>query len=215
ASITFDGEKKKPANYIIPATFFQALSPAVKKVAQPIVEKVEKTKVEKVEEPKPILEKVVLKSAERRTSSLSLKSIHLKKEVKKSAVEENYDNHPKELFTEKKLQEYWDIYHQKMIAKGENNMATALGVSKPKLKDNFLIELNLPSDLIEGHFKEGRTKFIKYLRSSLNNYGLFIKIIIDKTIEEKKAYGNVGKYKILVQKNPLLEQLRQTFELDL
>jgi len=34
ASITFDGKKKKSANYIIPATFFQSLSPALKEVAK-------------------------------------------------------------------------------------------------------------------------------------------------------------------------------------
>ena len=35
ASITFDGEKKKSANYIIPATFFTSLSPAAKEVSKP------------------------------------------------------------------------------------------------------------------------------------------------------------------------------------
>ncbi len=32
ASITFDGEKKKSANYIIPATFFTSLSPVAKAI---------------------------------------------------------------------------------------------------------------------------------------------------------------------------------------
>ena len=41
ASITFDGEKKKSANYIIPATFFQSLSPAVKEIAKLSQEKTE------------------------------------------------------------------------------------------------------------------------------------------------------------------------------
>ena len=94
-------------------------------------------------------------------------------------------------------------------------MATALGVSFPKLLQNFEIQLNLPSTLIEDHFKEGKHKFLTYLRTSLNNYGISVTIIIDKTIEAKKAYGNTGKYKILVKKNPLLEKLRQTFDLDL
>lgn len=214
ASITFDGEKKKSANYIIPATFFQALSPKKQEVKAPVLNN--KLKTENTEQKaKPIKEKPVLKSVQRRSSSLSLKSIHQKKEVKKSVVEENFDNHPKDNFTQEELQKHWNIYHQKMISKGENNMATALGVSKPKLLPNFVIQLNLPSTLIEDHFKEGKYKFLAYLRTALNNYGLSTKIVIDKTIEEKKAYGNVGKYKILVKKNPLLDKLRQTFELDL
>jgi DNA polymerase-3 subunit gamma/tau len=216
ASITFDGEKKKSANYIIPATFFQSLSPAKKAIEKPLTKKsVDHQQTKDPEKPKPTLKKAILNTQTRRASSLSLKSVHHKKEVKKTNVEENFDNYPKTVFTQKQLQQSWDVYHKKMIKKGENNMATALGVSKPILLENFVIGLKLPSTLIEDHFKEGKYKFLNYLRESLNNYGIAIKIKIDKTIEEKKAYGNVGKYKILSKKNPMLDKLRQTFELDL
>ena len=216
ASITFDGEKKKSVNYIIPATFFQALSPAKKAIEKPLTQKsVKHQHTKEPEKPKPTLKKAILNTQTRRASSLSLKSVHQKKEVKKTNVEENFDNYPKTVFTQKQLQQSWDVYHKKMIKKGENNMATALGVSKPILLENFVIGLKLPSTLIEDHFKEGKYKFLNYLRESLNNYGIAIKIKIDKTIEEKKAYGNVGKYKILSKKNPMLDKLRQTFELDL
>ncbi len=218
ASITFDGEKKKSANYIIPATFFQALSPA-KKVIEPLVKKEVKKELPNNSSPKntarPTKPTPILKSVQKRSASLSLKSIHEKKEVKKNLVEENFDNHPKEEFTQEQLEKYWKEYHKKMIAKGENTMATALGVSTPKLLPNFVIQLNLPSTLIEDHFKEGKHKFLQYLRTSLNNYGITTNVHIDKTIIEKKAYGNTGKYKILVKKNPLLDKLRHTFELDL
>ncbi|MEN8703109.1 MAG: DNA polymerase III subunit gamma/tau [Polaribacter sp.] len=214
ASITFDGEKKKSANYIIPATFFQSLSPKKQKVNIPNLNNNLKEKVID-EKPKTVKEKPVLKSALRRSSSLSLKSIHHKKEVKKRVVEENFDKHPKTIFTQDQLENSWKEYHKKMIDKGENNMATALGVSTPKLLPNFVIQLNLPSTLIEDHFKEGKYAFLKFLRESLNNYGVRIKIVIDNTIEEKKAYGSSGKYKVLVKKNPLLDKLRQTFELEL
>jgi DNA polymerase III subunit gamma/tau len=214
ASITFDGEKKKSANYIIPATFFQSLSPKKQKVNIPNLNNNLKVKVID-EKPKTVKEKPVLKSALRRSSSLSLKSIHHKKEVKKLAVEENFDKHPKTIFTQDQLENSWKEYHKKMIDKGENNMATALGVSTPKLLPNFVIQLNLPSTLIEDHFKEGKYAFLKFLRKSLNNYSVRIKIVIDNTIEEKKAYGSSGKYKVLVKKNPLLDKLRQTFELEL
>ncbi|WP_296636907.1 DNA polymerase III subunit gamma/tau [Polaribacter sp.] len=207
ASITFDGEKKKSTNYIIPATFFQSLSPKKQIVKTTDLNNNLKLKVAE--------EKPVLKSALKRSSSLSLKSIHQKKEVKKRVVEENFDKHPKTVFTQDQLEKSWKEYHKKMIDKGENNMATALGVSTPKLLPSFVIQLNLPSTLIEDHFKEGKYAFIKFLRESLNNYGIRINIIIDKTIEEKKAYGSSGKFKVLVKKNPLLEKLRQTFELEL
>ncbi len=117
ASITFDGEKKKPANYIIPATFFQALSPAVKEIAKLSQKKTVVAQPQKVEPPKPKLKTPVLKSAQRRASSLSLKSIHEKKVVKKVAEEENFDNHPKDFFTEEQLQNLWKEYVALLIIK--------------------------------------------------------------------------------------------------
>ena len=61
ASITFDGEKKKSANYIIPATFFQALSPAAKEIAKPLQNKEKANQPLKVEEPKTTLKKAYIK----------------------------------------------------------------------------------------------------------------------------------------------------------
>ncbi|MEN8745377.1 MAG: DNA polymerase III subunit gamma/tau, partial [Polaribacter sp.] len=68
ASITFDGEKKKAANYIIPATFFQAVMPAKKKMQPPVmapkpVAATDQKVVEKPKAPKPVLQNI-----QRRTS---------------------------------------------------------------------------------------------------------------------------------------------------
>ena len=114
ASITFDGEKKKPANYIIPATFFTSLSPIKKqkttvKVASVIIKKeVIKDPIKPVVSPKIAAPKPpVLQNLKRRNNSLSLKSIHQKKEQQKTLLNVNYDNHPKDSFTEKELQKTW------------------------------------------------------------------------------------------------------------
>ena len=149
ASITFDGEKKKSANYIIPATFFQALSPAAKEIAKPIAKKPQVVQPPKVETPKPKLVKPILKSATRRTSSLSLKSIHEKKEVKKADLEENFDNHPKDAFTEKKLQELWKSYVDLLLKKGERSMASIVGTDLPKLEENLKISFSVPNILLQ------------------------------------------------------------------
>ena len=94
ASITYDGEKKKPANYIIPATFFTSLSP-VKKLE--IIEKLEPTKKEVLDnsvkkvisEEIEIIKPPILQNLKRRNNSLSLKSIHQKKEQLKKPIEIN------------------------------------------------------------------------------------------------------------------------------
>ncbi|WP_439129100.1 DNA polymerase III subunit gamma/tau [Polaribacter sp.] len=225
ASITFDGEKKKSANYIIPATFFQALSPAKKQVKQPVVKSntVIKTEVSPVKEhlktetntasKEPV--KPVLNFARKRSSSLSLKSIHQKKESKKKVVEENFDNHPKDVFTEKELQLFWKEYTAILNKKGERSMASIIAADLPKLEANFKIVYTVPNKLMQDQFKKGRPKLLNFLREKLNNYGIDIVLELNETVEKKFAYTPQEKYNKLLEKNPLLEKLRQTFKLDL
>ena len=215
ASITFDGEKKKPANYIIPATFFQALSPATKVVSKPIEKKIITSPPKEVIVRKPRLEKATRTSTERRTSSLSLKSIHLKKEDQKTAVEVNYDNHPKEEFTEKSLQQHWKDYTDLLNKKGERSMASIIGAGIPQLKDRFKISYTVPNKLMADQFRKGKPKLLKFLREKLNNYGIEIQLTLNEAVEKKFAYTPQEKYHKLKEMNPLLEKLRQTFELDL
>ena len=215
ASITFDGEKKKPANYIIPATFFQALSPATKVVSKPIEKKIITSPPKEVIVRKPRLEKATRTSTERRTSSLSLKSIHLKKEDQKTAVEVNYDNHPREEFTEKSLQQHWKDYTDLLNKKGERSMASIIAAGTPQLKDRFKISYTVPNKLMADQFRKGKPKLLKFLREKLNNYGIEIQLTLNEAVEKKFAYTPQEKYHKLKEMNPLLEKLRQTFELDL
>ncbi|PQB06639.1 DNA polymerase III, subunit gamma and tau [Polaribacter filamentus] len=214
ASITFDGEKKKPANYIIPATFFQALSPAVNEIAKPI-QKTIIAQSQKVEEPKTEIRKPILNSAIKRTSSLSLKSIHQKKEEKKTVIEENFDNHPKDLFTEEELQLFWEEYVNLLRKKGENSMASIVATDIPKLEDNFKVSFTVPNKLMEDQFRKGRPKLLNFLREKANNYGITIHVKLNESVEKKFAYTPLEKFNKMKEKNPLLEKLRQAFELDM
>jgi DNA polymerase-3 subunit gamma/tau len=223
ASITFDGEKKKPANYIIPATFFQALSPAKKKAPKEIVPKAETVKTPVVSEPKPttakpVTERPVLKNMGRlnkEPGKYSLKGFNKQKDVKKTVVQENFDNHPKTVFTEERLQELWKSYVVLLNTKGERSMASIIGTDIPKLKANFKILFTVPNKLMQDQFKKGRPKLMNFLREKLNNYGIAIDINLNEAVEKKFAYTPEEKYNKLKEKNPLLEKLRQTFELDL
>ena len=221
ASITFDGEKKKSANYIIPATFFQSLSPTKKKIAKILVTKTETVKTPAtavVEKPKPALERPVLKNLGRlakEPSKYSLKGFNKQKDTKKTAVQENFDNHPKDAFTEKKLQELWKSYVELLNKKGERSIASIIGTDIPTLGANFQISFTVPNKLMRDQFKKGRPKLMNFLREKLNNYGIAIVVLLNEAVEKKFAYTPDEKYKKLKEKNPLLEKLRQAFELDL
>ena len=221
ASITFDGEKKKSANYIIPATFFQSLSPTKKKITKILVSKTEAVKTAVtavVEKPKPALERPILKNLGRlakEPSKYSLKGFNKQKDTKKTTVQENFDNHPKDAFTEKKLQDLWKSYVELLNKKGERSIASIIGTDIPTLGADFQISFTVPNKLMQDQFKKGRPKLMNFLREKLNNYGIAIVVLLNEAVEKKFAYTPDEKYKKLKEKNPLLEKLRQAFELDL
>ncbi len=219
ASISFDGAKKKSSNYIIPATFFTALSPAKPK---PVVIKPAPVKVQtlvptqKIAEVKTESKKPLLKNIKRRTSALSLKNVHQKKEIKKTSnVEENYDNHPKTPFTQEELQDAWKKYYFKLQNLGEKNIASIVLAGVPKVSQNFEILLTLPNTLMKSQLEKGKHSLLGFLRERLNNYGISIKIIVNEKVEKKFAYTPQEKYEKLKEKNPLMEKLKNTFGLDL
>ncbi len=215
ASITFDGEKKKPSNYIIPATFFTSLSPAAKAINTPVQTKQVAEKVVKSTEP-PTLQKPVLKNVKRRASSLTLKSIHVKKEEKsETQLEENFDNHPKDAFSQKELENAWKKYYAKLIKNGQKSIASILMADKPKLLQNFQVQFSLPNNLMAGQLEREKPTLNKHLREVLNNYGITIQIIVSETVTKKFVYTPQEKYEKLLELNPNLGKLREAFKLDL
>ena len=220
ASITFDGEKKKSANYIIPATFFTSISPVKKQEitekSKPIKKEVLENSMEKVvSEAKEITKPPILQNLKRRNNSLSLKSIHHKKEQQKKPIEINYENHPKDSFSEEDLQKVWSAYQKSQIKKGEKSMASILAASIPELAENFNIQFVLPNKLMEDQLKLGKPKLLKFLRESLNNYSITINVTVNETVEKKFAYTPQEKYNKLKEKNPHIKKLKDTFQLDL
>lgn len=222
ASITFDGEKKKPSNYIIPATFFTSISPPLKKEIIPDVKAKDDLKTPpKVVDKEPLASSTqiskppILKNIKRRSNSLSLKSIHQQKDIKKTITEINYDDYPRKPFTESELQTAWKDFQKFLIKKGEKSIASILATDIPTLQENFHIQFILPNKLMEDQLKQVKPKLIKFIRESLNNYGISLNIVVNETIQKKFAYTPQEKYNKLLEKNAFLKDLKDTFQLDL
>ncbi|MDO6812308.1 DNA polymerase III subunit gamma/tau [Tenacibaculum soleae] len=223
ASINFDGAKKKSNNYIIPATFFTSLSPSIKKtvtnkVEKPVTNTPEKVKINQavVKESAPKSTKPLLKNIKRRSSALSLKSVHQKKVYKTiDDDDENFENHPKTPFTHEELKDAWKKYYFKLQELGERSIAAILASGEPQLDTSFTIIFSLPNDLMKAQLERGKSKLTRFLREKLNNYGIQIKVVVNETVEKKFAYTPQEKYEKLKEINPLLEKLKNTFGLDL
>ncbi|MCD8438825.1 DNA polymerase III subunit gamma/tau [Tenacibaculum finnmarkense] len=221
ASINFDGAKKKSSNYIIPATFFTSLSPVKNSIAVPIVKST--VKIATAAPIKPLIiatsqssSKPLLKNIKRRTSGLSLKSIHQKPVVKNTEDDpENFENHPKTLFTDKELKDAWKAYTLKTQQLGDLSIASVLASSQPVLAKEYTVTFAIPNELMQVQLERIKAKLTRFLREKLNNYAIQITIVVNEVVEKKFAYTPQEKFAKLKEKNPLIEKLKSVFGLSL
>ena len=231
ASITFDGEKKKPSGFIIPASYFRSKNISDVKVTRPVetseTPSEEPSKeipsvTQKVEEPKAPYPKKelavpVIKSAQRPTSGLSLSSIRKKKEhqIKLMEVKVDEEDLPNDPFTFETLIKFWNIFVTKLEADGKYNLAAILQIDTPKLINENTIRLEFPNTTNKIEVERQQFELLQYLRKAVNNFSITLDIIVNETLEKQYAYTPEDKYQKLVEKNKHVELLRKTFDLDL
>ena len=232
ASITFDGEKKNPSGFIIPASYFRSKNISEVKVTRPITTSETPTQTpttkeipvidEKLEEPKAPypkkeLPKPVITSTQRPTSGLSLSSIRKKKEhqIKLMEVTVDEEDLPNDPFTLETLVKFWNIFVTKLEADGKYNLAAILQIDTPKLINENTIRLEFPNTTNKIEVERQQFELLQYLRKAVNNFSISLDIVVNETLEKQYAYTPEDKYQKLVEKNKHIELLRQTFDLDL
>ncbi|MEJ6791590.1 MAG: DNA polymerase III subunit gamma/tau [Lacinutrix sp.] len=230
ASITFDGEKKNNSRFIIPPTYFkrvgitplQIKKPSEVKTQQPNkvleqkIETVTKTISKPVETAVTSKPKIVLNSNTKRTSGLSLSSIRAKKdhEIRQMDVVIDEEDLPRETFTQDELTEAWNTFISIIEAEGKMNLVAILSIDKPTLKDTT-IHLTFPNSTNKVEVERQSFDLLQYLRKTLSNYDISLAIEVNEEMQKKFAYTSEEKYVKLKEKNPNIELLRRTFDLDL
>ncbi|WP_272023590.1 DNA polymerase III subunit gamma/tau [Olleya namhaensis] len=222
ASITFDGEKKNSSRFIIPPSYFKkiGITPVKVNVTQATVPVVKATPTPQ-QPAKPVTPKIVLEngiaSKTKRTSGLSLKSIRAKKEhqIRQLDVVVDEENLPREPFNQDELTEVWNAFVTKIEGEGKFNLASILSIDKPTLApDGFSIQLTFPNATNKVEVERQSFDLMSYLRKNLKNYDITLDITINEELDTKYAYTPLEKYEKLKEKNPNLELLRTTFDLD-
>tara|TARA_B100001250_G_scaffold300503_1_gene262198 strand:- start:43 stop:1668 length:1626 start_codon:yes stop_codon:yes gene_type:complete len=199
SSLEFNEEKKKFKYRLIPISNFQS-QVFISQYSNAIEQK----------KPKPIANLSVSKF---QTSTLSLKSIEKNKEINDldldSEVEYSNNN---ELILEDII-EVWDNYTNTQEEKGRYNIASILRISSPKFKNNTII-YSVPNNTTSLEIDSEKQNLLLFLRNKLeSDIGLLIEI--DKKMDENKAYTNKDKFEVLKKKNPLIDELRNTFKLSI
>ncbi|HET8735776.1 MAG TPA: DNA polymerase III subunit gamma/tau, partial [Pricia sp.] len=163
------------------------------------------------------LKKVQLDLASKRVSALSLSSLKAKKEHRLSKKEEEIDESqlPKEDFTEEEMQKHWAEFVEKIDGHGRKILASSLTTDIPKMFDDTTIWIELPNDTMKKEVEREQHDLMTHLKKQLNNHVISLRITVNEETAKKFAFTPEEKYQKLREKNPAIDLLRQTFDLDL
>jgi DNA polymerase-3 subunit gamma/tau len=118
------------------------------------------------------------------------------------------------VFSETELMLEWKYLIDLMNEKGKSNLGITLGVHKPKLKEEYLIELPLSNSAQAEMILEEKYMLLEYLRKKLDNDKIEL---VTRIVDMEKSiipYTNKDKFKKLLEENPKLENLRVKLGLD-
>ena len=178
-------------------------------VAEPIL----KTEVKKPE----ALKKVQLDLASKRVSALSLSSLKAKKEHRESKKEDEIDESqlPSDAFTEAQMQQHWAEFVEQLDGSGRKILASSLTTDVPKMFDETTIWIELPNDTMKKEVEREQYDLMTHLKQRLNNHFISLRITVNEETAKKFAFTPEEKYQKLREKNPAIDVLRKTFDLDL
>lgn len=178
-----------------------------------------------VEEPSPASKEVKTETkspsvensiTKKKVSGLSLKSIQKKKEIeaekrearKEEAIEKNGE------FTQEDMQAAWKDFTAEQNEKGGKILASIMQTDTPVLKGTDIC-IELPNDTMKLELERVQHYLMGFMKDKLQNTHIQLKISVNEKAEKKFAFTPIEKFEKLQQKNPLLEKLRSTFDLDI
>lgn len=118
-------------------------------------------------------------------------------------------------FTQDDFIKVWVDYTKIAKEQGKMSLVSLMDNYTPVLKENYLIELTLENKLQANELISERIDILNYLRTKLSNFSITLEPIIDEVVSERKLYTSKDKYQHMVEKNPNVDLLRQTFGLEL
>ncbi len=160
--------------------------------------------------------KILLNQEKKRTSGLSLKSIRAKKDhlIRQMEVVLDEEEQPTDDFTAEQLIQSWNVYIKKLEKQGKFNLASILSIDTPKVEDS-IIHLEYPNSTNKVEIERHQYELLGYIRKELNNFNIDLSITVNEDLEKQYAYTPKEKYDKLKKKNPHLDTLRKTFDLDI
>ena len=101
-----------------------------------------------------------------------------------------------------------------VIKRGEKILASTLGTDTPKL-ENTTINLTFPNETMKVELERAQHGLMEFLRKRLNNFDISLQITVNEKQTKKYVFDSKDKYKRLREINPVIDLLRQEFDLDI
>lgn len=163
------------------------------------------------------IKKLQLDLASKRVSALSISSLKAKKEhqLSKKSQEIDQSQLPNESFTEEQMQEHWADFVERIDSDGQKILASSLTTDVPKMFDKTTIWIELPNDTMKKEVEREQYDLMVYLKQQLKNHFISLRITVNEETAKKFAFTPQEKYEKLREKNPAIDLLRLTFDLDL
>lgn len=108
----------------------------------------------------------------------------------------------------------WNKYRDRLEAKGYKIIGSIMSMSTPKL-EGTTIHYEVPNDSSKIDLESEFPGLLGYLKGHLKNHTIKIEISVNEEIKVKKAFTPQEKFLQMAEKNPALELLRKTFDLNI
>jgi DNA polymerase-3 subunit gamma/tau len=171
----------------------------------------------------PVLKPIIQVSEQNHpSSSTAIKTEISQPEISKTAIKTVEEprisqsvNTEQNNFSQQQMQVVWSNYATLLKQKGRMSLSVALNSSTPQLRDNYLIEYEVPSKAAEEAINDEKVNFLAFLRSELKNNAISFSLTVASSNDKKRIYTAHDKFKHLAEKNPLLAKFKQSLDLDI
>ena len=161
--------------------------------------------------------RINIKERGKRISGLSLSGLQAKREheIRNQEVIADTVIVNQQEFSESELREQWSGFAEELSKKGSKLLASNLRLGQPILKEGGIVLYTLPNHTMKKEIEMERDRLMRHLRTSLGNDTIRLELEVNEEEAKKYAYTPEEKYAKFKAKNPALDDLKKTFDLEL
>lgn len=134
-----------------------------------------------------------------------------KTEAAETSNYSQYDENLVEPFTQEQLATRWKEFKEKMADRP--SLCSALSTVPEIIEDHKLL-LRIGNSVQEEDIRLIKPELISWLRMTLRNSKIELTTRLEKIESERTFFSDTEKLQMMMQKNPILNELKQKFNLD-